>query len=148
MRRRWMYFASLTKIMRDLWLYQTVLRFQRHLVRKMKREYLSREREPNYCSKLKRGKLKTKTWWKITNIRWARVLSTISRHNQSSGSLKLRKYVFTKTWKVAVTAASLSGNKYCGFHARKNPMQQYLKIVTFSDASFSKRCIYICDYVA
>ena len=31
-------------------------------------------------------------------------LSTISRQNQSSESLKLRKYVFTKTWKVAVTA--------------------------------------------
>ena len=38
-------------------------------------------------------------------IRWTRALSTISR-----ASLKLRKYVFTKTWKVAVTA--LSENKY------------------------------------
>ena len=45
---------------------------------------------------------------------------------------KLRKYVFAKTWKVAVTA-SISENKNSGFHARKNPKQQYLKVVTFSD---------------
>ena len=60
----------------------------------------------NYCSKLKKGKLKTKKLLKITRyIRWTRALSTISR-----ASLKLRKYVFTKTWKVAVTA-SISENK-------------------------------------
>ena len=45
---------------------------------------------------------------------------------------KLRKYVFAKTWKVAATA-SISENKNSGFHARKNPKQQYLKVVTFSD---------------
>ena len=60
----------------------------------------------NYCSKLKKGKLKTKKLLKITRyIRWTRALSTISR-----ASLKLRKYVFTKTWKVAATA-SISENK-------------------------------------
>ena len=53
---------------------------------------------------------------------------------------KLRKYVFAKTWKVAVTA-SISENKNSGFHARKNLKQQYLKVVTFSDPSFSKKCI-------
>ena len=57
-----------------------------------------------------------------------RALSTIAR-----ASLKLRKYVFTKTLKVAVTAGE--------FHARKTPKQQYPKAVTFSDLSFSKKCI-------
>ena len=60
----------------------------------------------NYCSKFKEGKLKTKKLLKITRyITWTRALSTISR-----ASLKLRKYVFTKTWKVAVTA-SVSENR-------------------------------------
>ena len=34
------------------------------------------------------------------------------------------------------------------FHARKNPKQQYLKVVTFSDPSFSKKHIYVYDYAA
>ena len=33
-------------------------------------------------------------------------------------------------------------------HARKNPKQQYLKVVTFSDTSFSKRSIYFYDHPA
>ena len=32
------------------------------------------------------------------------------------------------------------------FHARKNPKQQYLKGVTFSDPSFSTKRIYVCDH--
>ena len=61
----------------------------------------------NYSSKLKKGKLKTKKLLKIARyIRWKRALSTISR-----ASLKLRKYAFTKTWKVVVTV-SISENKY------------------------------------
>ena len=32
-----------------------------------------------------------------------------------------------------------------GFHARKNPKEQYLKVVMFSDASFSKKHIYVYD---
>ena len=61
----------------------------------------------NYCSKLKKGKLKTKKLLKITRyIRWPRAASTISR-----ASSKLRKYVFTKTWNVVVTT-SISENKY------------------------------------
>ena len=43
---------------------------------------------------------------------------------------KLRKYAFTKTWNVAATA-SISENKNSEFHARKNPKQQYLKVVMF-----------------
>ena len=38
---------------------------------------------------------------------------------------------------------SVSENKGCVFHARKNPKQQYLKVVTFSDPSFDKKCIYV-----
>ena len=34
--------------------------------------------------------------------------------------------------------------KNSGFHARKNPKQHYLKVVT--DASFSKKCIYVYDH--
>ena len=32
-----------------------------------------------------------------------------------------------------------------GFHAKKNLKQQYLKVVTFSDASFSKKRIFIAN---
>ena len=32
--------------------------------------------------------------------------------------------------------------------ARKYPKQQYLKAVTFSDASFSKKRVYVYDYAA
>ena len=35
-----------------------------------------------------------------------------------------------------------------GFHARKNPKQQYLKVVTFSDPSFSKKHIYVYNHAA
>ena len=60
---------------------------------------------------------------------------------------KLRKYVFAKTWKVVVTA-SISENKNSGFHARKNPKQQYLKVVAFSDPLFPKKHIYVYDHAA
>ena len=64
------------------------------------------EGKENYYSELKKEKLKTKKLLKITSyIRRTRALSTISR-----ASLKLKKYVFTKTWKVVVTA-SISENK-------------------------------------
>ena len=35
-----------------------------------------------------------------------------------------------------------------GFHFRKNPKQQYLKVVRISDPSFSKKHIYVYDHVA
>ena len=35
-----------------------------------------------------------------------------------------------------------------GFHARKNPKQQYLKAVTSIDPSFSKERIYVYDHAA
>ena len=69
---------------------------------KLRREYLSREKR-KLLLEIKKKEVKTKRLLKITRyIRWPRALSTISR-----ASLTLRKYVFTKTWKVAVTA---SGN--------------------------------------
>ena len=54
----------------------------------------------------------------------------------------LRKYIFNKTWKLTITA-NLKINS--GFHARKNPKQQYLKVVSFRDRSFSKKRIYVYD---
>ena len=42
---------------------------------------------------------------------------------------------------------NLKINTY-GFYARKNPKQQYLKVVTFSDPSFSKKRIYVYDHAA
>ena len=94
----------------------------------------------HYCSKLKKGKLKTK---KLLKIRWTRAVSTISR-----ASLKLKKYVFTKRWKVAVTAQHLYLKINTGFHARKNPKQQYLK-VTISESShvqwsFIQQKVHLC----
>ena len=35
-----------------------------------------------------------------------------------------------------------------GFHAGKNPKQQYLNVVTFSNASFNKKHIYVHDHAA
>ena len=64
---------------------------------------------------------------------------------------KLRKYLFTKTWKVAVTASiSPCENKKNGFHAKEPQATNitYLKVVTFSDASFSKKRIYVYVHAA
>ena len=96
----------------------------------------------NYCSKLKKGKLKTKTLLKITSyIRWTRALNTISR-----ASLKLRNMYLPKHGKWPSQHLYLKRNS--GYHARKNSKQQYLKVVMFSDSSFSKKCIYVYDHAA
>ena len=72
---------------------------------KMTRGDLSRDREVLFKIN-KKGKLKTKKLLKFTRyIKWTRALSPIN-----TASLKSKKYVFTKTWKVAVTA-SISQNK-------------------------------------
>ena len=68
-------------------------------------------------------------------------LSTISRT-----SLKSRKCVFTITWKWRSQHLYLKINSE--FHSRKNPKQQYLKVVTLSDPSFSKRRFYFYDHAA
>ena len=104
----------------------------------MRREYLGYPGKKELFSNLKTEKLKTKKLLKITScIRRTKALSTISR-----ASLKMRKYVFTKTWKVSATA-SISEKKYSRFSARKNPKQQYMKVVTFSNPSFSEKHIYV-----
>ena len=38
--------------------------------------------------------------------------------------------------------------KNSGFYARKNPKQQYLKVVKFSDPSLSKKRIYVYNHAA
>ena len=55
----------------------------------------------------------------------------------------------SKTWKVTITA-STSENKYLvGFiPERIYTKQHYLKVVTFSDPSFSKNRIYVYDHAA
>ena len=58
----------------------------------------------NYCSKLKKGKLKTKKLLKIT-ILGEQEHSVQSTENQNNASLTLMKYVFTKTWKMAITTS-------------------------------------------
>ena len=102
------------------------------------------------CSMKSSGKYERWEEGECTLHRWPKsweicTISTISR-----ASLTLRKYVFTKIWKVqvAITASSLYIWKKIpsGFHTRKNSRQQYLKVVTFSDPSFSKECIYVNNH--
>ena len=69
----------------------------------------------NHCSKLKKGKLKSKKLLKITRyIRWVRALNKISR-----ASLKFRRHVFTKTGKVVVTACIYIWKKIVGSMPKK-----------------------------
>ena len=53
----------------------------------------------NFCSKLKKGKLKIKKLFKITILDEQEPSVQLKDRTK-----KFRKYVFTKTWKVAVTA--------------------------------------------
>ena len=99
----------------------------------------------NFCSKLKKGKLKIKKLFKIT-ILDEQEPSVQSKDNQSSASLKLMQICIYQNleWNVAVTAlVYLKINS--GFHAPKNPKEQYLKAVKSSDASFSEKRIYVYD---
>ena len=76
-----------------------------------------------HCSKLKKGKLKTKKLLKITwYIRWTRALSTISR-----ASLKLRKYVFIKTWRKLAVTTSISLKINSGFHPERIPSNNHVQ---------------------
>ena len=75
------------------------------------------------------------------------------QYNQQSKS-EVGKYVFTKTWESgshsSIYNTYLKINRNSGFHlhARKNPKQQHLKVVTFSDPSFSKKHIYVYNHAA
>ena len=53
----------------------------------------------NYCSELKKRKLKIKKLFKITILDEQEPSVQLKDRTK-----KFRKYVFTKTWKVAVTA--------------------------------------------
>ena len=102
----------------------------------------------SYCSKLKKGKLKTKKSLKITSyiIRWTREPSVQSAEQVWSwGNMYLPKHA---KWSSQQHLLYLKMNKSSGFHARENPKQQYLNVVTFSDPSFSKKHIYVYDHKA
>ena len=94
--------------------------------------------------KLKKAKLKIKKLFKTAILDE----SKSPQYNQKSEPKQCKSKVeeiFTKTWKVAVTeSVYLKLNR--GFHARKNLKEHYPKVVTFSDASFIKKGIYVYDY--
>ena len=76
--------------------------------------------------------------------------STISRQNKavqvwSWGNMYLPK---PGKWPSQHLYLKISIGKSIGFHARKNPKHQYLKVVTLSDASYSKNHIYVYDHAA
>ena len=58
----------------------------------------------HFCSKLKKGKLKTKKLVKIT-ILGEQEHSVQSTDNQKNASLTLMKCVFNKTWKMTITTS-------------------------------------------
>ena len=77
---------------------------------------------------------------------WSKAVEVKSVEVWSWGNMNL-----PKPWKWPSQHLYLKINS--GFHARKNPdleasKQQYLKVVTFSDASFSKKHIYVFDHAA
>ena len=99
---------------------------------------------------IKKGNLKTKKLLKmsILNEEEASLQSanrTKALQVWSWGNMYLPK---PGKWPSQHLYLKISIGKYNGFHARKNPKQQYLKVVTFSDASYSKTCIYVYDHTA
>ena len=101
----------------------------------MRRKYF--QGKGNYCSKLKKGKLKIKELFKITFER------------EASGQSKDRTTA-VKVWSWGNVHLAKPASVYLkinsGFHyARKNPKKQYLNVSMFSDASFSKKCAYAFD---
>ena len=94
----------------------------------------------NYCSKLKKGKLKTEKLLKISIL------------DEQQTEPKQYK---SEVEEICICQNMDSGHHQHlyvkindGFHARKNPKEQYLKVVTFSEALFSKKCIYVYDHAA
>ena len=82
----------------------------------------------NYCSKLKKGKLKTKKLLKIT---------ILGEQEHSVQSADRNKAVQIWPWgnmylpkPVKWPSQHLYLQINSGFHARKNPKQQYLKVIT------------------
>ena len=106
----------------------------------MNRIYLQYEikkrRIRKYCSKLKKGKLKTKTFLEIT------ILDKKEPLVQSA-----QKQCKSEVEQICIYQ-NLGSGRGSGFQSRKNPKQQYLKVVPFSDVSFIKRNIYIYNHAA
>ena len=75
-------------------------------------------------------------------------MSKNPQYNQQSKSEveKIYIYSFPKHGNWLSQHLYLKMNK--GFHVRKNPKQQYLKVVTFRGPSFSKKRIYVYDHAA
>ena len=69
-----------------------------------------------------------------------------NQQTEPKQSLNLRKYVFAKPGKWPSQHLYLKIDSE--FHARKNPKQQYLKVVTFNNASFSQKRIHVYDHAA
>ena len=96
------------------------------------------QRKRNYYSKLKKGNFKIKKLIKIT------ILDEQEPSVQSADRTKAvqvwswgNMYLLKKPGQWPSQHLHLKINS--GFHASKNPKQQNLKVVTFSDASFSKK---------
>ena len=120
----------------------------------MRREYLSWEKK--IYLKLKKEKLKTKKFSKITRKR-----KSTSKNLLENQEPHYNQQTEPKQCKSEVEEICVYPNLESGYHSigalylkmlvsmiRKNPKQQYLKVATFSDASFSKMCIYVYDYAA
>ena len=71
-------------------------------------------------------------------------------YNQQTGaaSLKLRKYVFTKNLETDHHSIYI-WKEIVGSMLERIPLKQhYLKVVTFSNTSFTKKRIYVYDHAA
>ena len=107
----------------------------------------------NHCSKLKKGKLKTKKLLKITILKMnisTQYNQQTGRQNQNSASLTLRKYVFTKTWwKVwAITASIWKWIVSSMLERIPQVIISESSHITLSDASFCKKCLYVYIHAA
>ena len=60
----------------------------------------------------------------------------------------IRKVAISITLYLIYRYLKTSIGKYSGFHARKNPKQEYHKVVTFSNDSSSKKSNYVYDLAA
>ena len=90
----------------------------------------------------RQGKLKIKKLLKVARyIRWTRAL----QYNQQSKS-EVKEICIYENMESGRHSIYVKINS--GFHDRKNPKQQHLKVVTFSNTSFSKKYIYVYNHAA
>ena len=64
-------------------------------------------------------------------IRWTTALSTISWQNQSSASLKLRRHVLTKTWKLALLQQLYQQNPSNATISESSQIRELHKTINF-----------------